>query len=93
MILLENFLILFYKNSDLPPIIPSELEKVVIEKVITFYSLPESSNNAKDVDQIIENLNSLFGSILTSQPTITCLCRLFEVIIYLNFMIIILKEY
>ncbi len=76
---LEVSMIVLLQRSNLDPILPADLEKVLLERVISFYAIPPAGAEDKVTPQILDNLNTLLGAILISQPNTDCLCRLIKV--------------
>ena len=63
---------------NLEPVLPEDLEKLLFEKLITFYSF---ANEDKTItSNILDNLNSVWTSVLYSQPSTSTLCKLFQTI-------------
>jgi len=72
----DNVLILALQAASslilLEPAVPQEIEKEVAVKIASFYAMPQ----IKDI-KMLEGVNTVFASILASDPTIDCLCRIF----------------
>eukprot|EP01119_Soliformovum_irregulare_P013154 TRINITY_DN3473_c0_g1_i1.p1 TRINITY_DN3473_c0_g1~~TRINITY_DN3473_c0_g1_i1.p1 ORF type:complete len:1648 (+),score=609.13 TRINITY_DN3473_c0_g1_i1:20-4963(+) len=62
---------------NLDPVLPTELEKEVLDRITTFYSIP-NPDAGSNKNPLIDALNDVLGAILFSQPTIETLGRLFK---------------
>lgn len=62
---------------NLDPVLSEELESGLLEKIVPFFAI---SGQDSSTQQIMDNMNTVFGNILLSQPSLICLCRLFRFI-------------
>eukprot|EP01117_Protostelium_nocturnum_P011732 TRINITY_DN4276_c0_g1_i1.p1 TRINITY_DN4276_c0_g1~~TRINITY_DN4276_c0_g1_i1.p1 ORF type:complete len:1650 (+),score=410.28 TRINITY_DN4276_c0_g1_i1:183-5132(+) len=72
--ILLNGLVALSTLINLEPTLSPELEREALDKVASFYSVTKDS---KAQQSLIENMNSAFASVLCSDPSIDCLCRIF----------------